>query len=258
MHIGAITNYIDAAQLALYAFWLFFAGLIYYLRREDKREGYPLESDRSGRVQVQGWPLIPKPKTFILRDGGIRVAPRAPAPRGTINATPVGAWPGAPLEPTGNPMLDGIGPGAYADRPEEPDRTVDGAIKIVPLRVATDFAVESRDPDPRGMEVIGADGTVGGTVADVWVDRSEALLRYLEVEVPAAAGGRRVLLPVNFTRINLRRRQVKVKSILGRHFVEVPGLHNPDQVTLREEDRIAAYYGGGTLYASVSRMGPVL
>ncbi|HEY5309302.1 MAG TPA: photosynthetic reaction center subunit H, partial [Casimicrobiaceae bacterium] len=48
MHAGAITSYIDVAQIALYAFWIFFAGLIFYLRREDKREGYPLESDRSG------------------------------------------------------------------------------------------------------------------------------------------------------------------------------------------------------------------
>ncbi len=45
--IGAITGYIDVAQMALYAFWLFFAGLIYYLHREDKREGYPLVSDRA-------------------------------------------------------------------------------------------------------------------------------------------------------------------------------------------------------------------
>ena len=29
MHTGAITNYIDVAQLALYAFWIFFAGLVY-------------------------------------------------------------------------------------------------------------------------------------------------------------------------------------------------------------------------------------
>jgi len=258
MHTGAITSYIDVAQIALYAFWIFFAGLIYYLRREDKREGYPLESDRSGQVRVQGWPRMPKPKTFLLRDGAIRVAPRAPSPAGTINATPVGAWLGAPLEPTGNPMLDGVGPASYANRPEEPDRTVDGAIKIVPLRVARDFTVESRDPDPRGMTVIGADGAVGGVVVDAWVDRSEVIIRYLEVEVPAAAGGRRVLLPVNFTRINGGRRQVKVKSILGSQFATVPGLHNPDQVTLREEDRIAAYYAGGTLYASASRMGPVL
>jgi len=32
---------------------LTFAGLIYYLRQEDKREVYPLVSDRSGRVTVR-------------------------------------------------------------------------------------------------------------------------------------------------------------------------------------------------------------
>ena len=67
---GAITSYIDVAQVTLYAFWVFFAGLILYLRREDKREGYPLESDRSGAIRVQGFPPIPEPKTFLLPHGG--------------------------------------------------------------------------------------------------------------------------------------------------------------------------------------------
>ncbi|MBU6437489.1 MAG: photosynthetic reaction center subunit H, partial [Betaproteobacteria bacterium] len=52
MQTGAITGYIDVAQLVLYAFWVFFAGLIYYLHRENKREGYPLESDRSAHITV--------------------------------------------------------------------------------------------------------------------------------------------------------------------------------------------------------------
>ncbi len=76
MKTGAITAYIDIAQIALYAFWIFFAGLIIYLRMEDKREGYPLESDRSGRIKVQGFPAMPKPKTFRLADGTSVQAPR--------------------------------------------------------------------------------------------------------------------------------------------------------------------------------------
>ncbi|MFZ9390155.1 MAG: photosynthetic reaction center subunit H, partial [Polynucleobacter sp.] len=39
MGTGAITQYVDVAQLALYAFWVFFAILIYYLTIESKREG---------------------------------------------------------------------------------------------------------------------------------------------------------------------------------------------------------------------------
>jgi photosynthetic reaction center H subunit len=57
-----VTSYIDFAQISLYVFWIFFAGLIYYLRSEDKREGYPLESRR--KVRVQGWPPIPAEKFF--------------------------------------------------------------------------------------------------------------------------------------------------------------------------------------------------
>jgi photosynthetic reaction center H subunit len=257
---GAITQYIDVAQLTLYAFWLFFAGLIIYLRREDKREGYPLESDRnraSDRVKVQGFPAIPKPKTFILQHGGTSVAPNNKIENPALRrATATGAWPGAPLEPTGNPLLAGVGAGAYADRADTPDLTFEGNPRVVPLRVATDHHVESRDPDPRGMEVVGADGVVGGIVRDVWVDRSEVFVRYLEVEV--TANGRHVLLPIAFARISGWRRQVKVKEIMGRHFADVPSLKNPDQVTLLEEDRISAYYAAGIRYADPSRLEPLV
>jgi photosynthetic reaction center H subunit len=256
MHTGAITQYIDVAQLALYGFWIFFAGLIYYLRSEDKREGYPLESDIPNRV-AQGFPPIPRPKTFLLQHGETRVVP-ASAMKQSIAAVPTSDHPGAPLQPTGNPMLDCVGPGAYANRADQPDVTVDGLPKIVPMRVATEFHVESRDPDPRGMEVIGADGGVGGVVRDIWVDRSETIIRYLEVEVLTPAGTSRVLLPMNFSRIHGRRRQVQVKSILAEHFASVPALRNPDQVTFLEEERIVAYYGAGHLYAKPSRLGPWL
>jgi hypothetical protein len=59
-------GYIDFAQITVYLFWFFFAGLILYLRREDKREGYPLESDRKG-VPVQGWPAVPEARPARLK-----------------------------------------------------------------------------------------------------------------------------------------------------------------------------------------------
>lgn len=258
MHTGAITQYIDVAQLALYAFWIFFAGLIYYLRQEDKREGYPLESELSDRIRSQGFPPMPSPKTFLLAHGGTVSAPSGKRDDREIRAKPTAAWPGAPLQPTGDPMLDGVGPAAYANRADVPDLTIEGTPKIVPLRVAADFHVESRDPDPRGMEVLGADRLVGGVVRDIWVDRSEVIFRYLEVEVLTPSGTKRVLLPVNFTRIDAQRRQVRVKAIMARHFANVPALKNPEQVTFLEEDRITAYYAGGKLYADPSRSEPLL
>jgi photosynthetic reaction center H subunit len=253
MQTGAITQYIDVAQLVLYAFWFFFAGLIWYLRREDKREGYPLESDRSSSVRVQGYPAAPEePKVFRLAHGHSLSSNRIDTR--PINAEPTGPWPGAPLEPTGNGMVDGVGPGSYASRGDTPDVTIDGAPRIVPMRVATDFSVADGDPDPRGMPVLGADGITGALVADIWVDRSEPQIRFYELEV----GPRRVLLPVGLARVNKLRRRIEVESILASQFAGVPGLSNPDQVTLAEEDRIYGYYGGGALYAEPSRTEPLI
>jgi photosynthetic reaction center H subunit len=255
MKTGAVTGYIDVAQIALYAFWIFFAGLIIYLRREDKREGYPLESDRSGRVRVQGFPAVPAPKTFRLADGRTVQAPRTEHDSRPILARPTGAHLGAPLQPSGNPMLDAVGPASYAERADHPDMTINGQPLIVPLRVAAGFTVSSKDPDPRGMEVIGADRELGGTVHDIWVDRAEPQIRYLEVATP---GGRHVLLPIPFAKINGRKRSISVKSILGAQFETVPSIANPDQVTLLEEDQITAYYASGNLYATPARAEPFL
>ena len=250
METGAITSYMDVAQIVLYAFWLFFFGLIYYLHRENKREGYPLET--SSKRRIEGFPPMPTPKEFKLpHGGGSRFVPRPDPEPYPLAAEPVRRAPGSPLHPTGNPMVDGVGPAAYATRPEVPDLTVDGAPKIVPLRVATDYSVSEHDPDPRGKSVYGCDGEKGGEVVDVWVDRSEPQIRYLEVQV----GERRVLLPMNFTRVT-RTGEVNVKSIRGAHFADVPGLANPDQVTLQEEDKITAYYAGGHLYATPDRVEP--
>lgn len=277
MPTGALTSYLDVAQVVLYVFWFFFAGLIIYLRMEDKREGYPLESDRSDKIKVVGFPGLPKPKTFILPfGGGTRTVPREEESE-TVNATPLAPWPGAPLAPNGDPMLAGVGPGASPTRAEEPDLTNEGEPKIVPMRVATDFSVAKEDPDPRGMTVVGADGEPGGTVTDIWVDRGEPQIRYLELalgdgestpdlsaegevgEAPAVlVSPGTVLLPMNFARVDGKRGQIKVASILGAHFANVPKLANPDQITLNEEDKVCAYYAGGHLYATRSRVEPLL
>ena len=253
---GAITSYIDVAQIALYVFWAFFAGLIYYLHREDKREGYPLESDRSNHVSVEGFPAVPKPKTFLLRDGRTVIAPNKARPDEHIGGTPMALHLGAPLEPTGDPMLAGVGPGSWAHRADLVDTTAEGEPRLVPLRDSTDFSVSRRDPDPRGLPVIAFDDEIAGTVVDVWVDRAEVIFRYMEVEISTAAGKRRVLLPFNFSRINSKR--VQVRAILAHQFANVPGLKSPDRVTLLEEEKIMAYYGGGTLYATPQRQEPLL
>ena len=257
MSTGAINQYFDVAQVVLYLFWIFFAGLVYYLHRENKREGYPLEADnQSSRLVIQGWPPVPEPKTFKLRNGEVRYAPGPNSKKEPLPpAVQTSVSNGSPLVPTGaNPMLDNVGPGSWSNRTDTPDITLDDTPRIVPLRVATDHDVARQDPDPRGMQVIGADDKVGGVVRDLWVDRSEAIFRYLEVEV--AGSGRRVLLPMNFSRVT--HRHVFVKSILADQFANVPGTRHPDLVTLLEEERITAYYGAGTLYATPTRQDPLI
>jgi photosynthetic reaction center H subunit len=252
---GAITSNIDVAQVVLYAFWIFFAGLVFYLRREDRREGYPLESEDRG-VGDPGFLLIPRPKTFLRADGSAVLAPNFDArDMRTPNASKVAVWPGAPLTPNGDPMRAEVGPGSYAMRADVPEKTHDGRDLIVPLRVATNFALASESPNPIGMAVVAADRETVGVISDVWLDRAESMVRYYEV---ALTGGGNKLLPYAFANVDASNRQVKVEAILGEQFTDVPGRREPDSVTLLEEEKISAYYGAGTLYATPARTEPLL
>lgn len=178
-----------------------------------------------------------------------------------IRAVPADPYNGSPIIPTGDPMRDALGPAAYANRHDVPDRTVHGEAKIVPMRLAPGFQIDRRDPDPRGLPVKACDGVVAGTITEVWVDRSEPQARYYQVRL--TNGTREVLLPVPFVQwpnfgLFGRLDHVKVKSITAAQFAHVPGIRRDDQVTLLEEDRIMAYYAGGHLYARRSRAEPLL
>ncbi len=257
MGTGAIMGNFDVAQIVLYVFWLFFAGLIFYLRREDRREGYPCESDTSGAVEPSGPVMMPSPKTFKLPEGGEVQAPNYERYEKEIKAEKIAAFAGAPLVPTGDPLVDAVGPASYADRADHPELTAHGAVAIVPLRVATDFSIDRPRQDPRGLEVVAADGAVAGKVTDVWVDRADPQVRYLEIDLGGDAGTR--LLPANMMRLVLGvRSTVEVYALEAAQFANVPKLANADQVTLLEEDKIGAYFSGGRLYANPKRMGPVL
>ena len=94
---------------------------------------------------------------------------------------------------------------------------------------------------------------------DVWVDRSEVTIRYLEVELGLKGDKvQSVMLPMTFSDVDGSRRTVKVEAILASQFANVPAIARPDQITLREEDKVCAYYGGGTLYATPARGESVL
>ena len=182
--VGVLTSGIDSALVILYAFWLFFFGLVFYLLRENRREGYPLIDDMTGRQEKGGLIWIPSPKTFVTGNGEVHLAPDVTEVEPPVrNAVPAAPFPGSPLIPTGNPLTSGVGPASYAMRADRPDVTSTGDVKLVPMRLLTEHEIAEHDADPRGMEMIGADGMPAGVIEDVWVDRSESMVRYLEVRL---------------------------------------------------------------------------
>lgn len=252
--------FLDAAALSLYLFFAFFAGLVYYLQREGKREGFPMIGelpDRPAFATMHGFPESPPPKVFRLHypEGATVVQGERPERNVDALLTPEYPYPGTAFVPTGDAMRDGVGPASYADRADVPDLAFDdNKPKIVPLRAAPGWHIAHEDPDPRGQAVITLDGEVAGTVVDLWVDRSEYILRYLEAQV---ADGRRVLVPMflcTFTDDGTAR----VISVTAAQFIAAPGIAQAEQITLLEEDRISAYFGGGHFYATPERSEPCL
>ncbi|MGY6536084.1 MAG: photosynthetic reaction center subunit H [Pararhodobacter sp.] len=231
----------DLALVSLYLFWLFFAGLIYYIQRENMREGYPLENEDGSHAN--SLLPVPEPKTFLLPHGGEVQAPDLKREARELALARTAVNGGFPFEPTGNPMTDGVGPASYAMRRDEPELDAHAHPKIQPMAVVGDFAVAA-GRDPRGLPVIANDRRSPGTVTDMWVDVPEQLVRYLEVTLE---DGSRRLIPMPMARIKAT--QVVVQSLDADSFAGVPQTKAANVVTKLEEDMISGFYGGGTLYA---------
>jgi photosynthetic reaction center H subunit len=90
------------------------------------------------------------------------------------------------MEPEGDPLAAGIGPGSYAERSDHPELSEDGKPAVIPMRAGEGYTVNG-GPDPRGFSVVGSDGEVAGKVTDIWVDRADQLVRYLEMEMEGGA-----------------------------------------------------------------------
>ncbi|MBL0923027.1 MAG: photosynthetic reaction center subunit H [Sphingomonadaceae bacterium] len=251
-----IVGTFDVTEMVFYAFVLFFLALIFYLRREDRREGYPLEDEVTGRVDTPGGALLAAtPKTFHMPFGrGSVSTPTKGREKVDVAGARTFRSPGAPYYPTGNPLVDGIGPAAWADRAKHTDLDGEGRNRIVPIGMTEHISVHRNDADPRGMSVIGADGAVAGTVTDLWVDRAEHVIRYLEIDT----GGRKVLAPMGMSKVKGRSRQVEIDAINAADFAAAPVPGTAGQITFYEEERIVAYFGGGYLYANAGRQEPLI
>ncbi len=246
---------VDLASVAIWLFWGFFALLIFYLQRENMREGYPMEDDDGKPSANQGPFPIPSDKTFILPHGRgeLTVPSGQRADRQDVALRQTSPSNGYPFEPTGDPLLDGVGPASWANREDVPELDGHGHPKIVPMSRNDKFH-HAAGADPRGMPVVSGDGEVVGIVKDMWVDEPEQLVRYLEFDLDAKWGQGSRLVPMTLARIWMGK--VKINSIYGKHFATVPTITSPTQVTKLEEEKISAYYGGGHLYADEKRLEP--
>jgi photosynthetic reaction center H subunit len=246
---------IDVAEMSFYLFALFFLGLVIWLRREDRREGYPLETDVGGRLlHNDGLLQQASPKTFHLPfDQGEVVAPRADdrEPVDVPNARRTGPFSGSAIEPVGDPIGAGVGPGAKAQRAKFADVTFEGLPRIVPIGDVPGMAFDARDGSPVGKTVYGADDAAAGTVTDAWVDRSEFMIRYLEVDT----GARRVLMPMMMAIV--KKDKVTCSALTGAQFADAPATP-AGTITRDEEEHVVSYFGGGYLYATPERQEPLI
>lgn len=249
-----IVGTIDAAQIALYAFWAFFFGLVVWLVRENMREGYPTISEQDGRLLAKAFILPrPKQKVYLRRDGTTRAVPDIPDEY-ELKAVPTNSFTGAPLTPTGDPLVDGVGPAAWTKRPEFPDRDHLMRPRIRPMRFDNQYRISEYDVDPRGFDCVCCDGKSPGQVVDVWIDRAEFLIRYFEVVTPQGSK----LVPNTLARINGQDRILQVRSVTSEQFLRAPSIKASDEITLHEEDKVQAYFTGGTLYATPARTEPLI
>jgi photosynthetic reaction center H subunit len=264
MNAAYIVGTFDVAELAFLLFLGFFVALVFYLNKESRREGYPLEDEVTGRVENDGRLFDGAKKTFQLPNGRGTYVPEDVA-RDDVNVPAVQAFVagGAPWVPTGNAMKDGMGPAAFANRAKYPDLTFDGRPRIVPIADSHEMIVSPQDPQLIGWPVMAADKAIVGKVSDIWVDQAEHIIRYLEVETTT---GKKVLAPMAVAAVHGNSllaallpttsdeaEFVEIDAITAAQFEDVPALETAGIITRYEEDRIQGYFGGGYMYATPER-----
>lgn len=263
MNAAYIVGTFDVAELAFLLFFGFFVALVFYLNKESRREGYPLEEEEDGKI-LPGSLFDGAKKSFQLPDGRGTYVPEDVA-RDAVNVPAVQSFrsAGAPWVPTGDAMADGMGPAAWANRQKYPDLTFDGRPRIVPIAQSHELIISPNDPSLVGWTVVAADGVTAGTITDIWVDQAEHMIRYLEVETTS---GKKVLAPMMVAVVHGNsllakilpttsdeQEYVEIDAITAAQFDGVPALETAGVITRYEEDRIQAYFGGGYMYATPER-----
>jgi PRC-barrel domain protein len=104
--------------------------------------------------------------------------------------------------------------------------------RVVPLDELDDFRISRDDPDPRGWEVVAADGRKIGEVDELLVDTGAMKVRYLDVDLDdglvADAHDRHVLVPIGYARLDRDHDRVIVDEITSHDLRAIPAYdHGP-------------------------------
>jgi hypothetical protein len=111
----------------------------------------------------------------------------------------------------------------------------------------TDFKVADGDPDPRGWEVISADGREVGEIDDLIVDTSAMKVRYLVCDLDEDELGleddrdRQVLIPVGRARLNPDDKKLMLDGVTVSEILTAPPFTG---VVSDQHERFGATGGG--------------
>jgi sporulation protein YlmC with PRC-barrel domain len=98
--------------------------------------------------------------------------------------------------------------------------------RVVPMDELDDFRVSRDDPDPRGWEVVAADGRKIGEVDELLVDPRAMQVRYLDVDLDdgldAPGEDRHVLVPIGYARLDGEHDRVIVDELSSADLRAVP------------------------------------
>jgi len=103
--------------------------------------------------------------------------------------------------------------------------------RVVPMDDLDDFRVAGDAPDPRGWEVVAADGRRIGEVDELLVDTGAMKVRYLDVDVDdevSAEPDRHVLVPIGYARLDRDHDRVIVDQLSSTDLRAIPAYrHGP-------------------------------
>ena len=183
---GELTAHMDVAQVVLYAFWVFFAGLVFYLRREDRREGYPLEAEVPGHFKARNSCWIPEPKMFLRADGRQGPCPELQGGRAPDQRAEGRALAGRAAHPDGRSD-------ARRRRPRQlrraPRRALHRPLTATICSPRSASPRTSRSPsegaNPARLRRGRADGVAAGASATCGSTARKSIVRYFEVKLSA-------------------------------------------------------------------------